>query len=129
MLCWKTCKFVSLAVLFALLSPGLLLTLPAGSKGIFMSGQTSVAAALVHAVVFAAVYMIGSHVCDHVKQYWQQRRLMRFADAMERQAQTAALYDLYEMQAEQGEALRSIASSCARPVVVTAGPGQGPRGK
>lgn len=39
--------------LFILLSPGFLLTIPAGSKGLFMSGQTSVAAVLVHAVVFA----------------------------------------------------------------------------
>jgi hypothetical protein len=40
------------AVLFFVLSPGVLLTLPPGSRGIFMSGQTSVLAALVHAVVF-----------------------------------------------------------------------------
>jgi hypothetical protein len=40
------------ALLFILLSPGVLLTLPAGSKGVFMSGQTSLLAVLVHAVVF-----------------------------------------------------------------------------
>jgi hypothetical protein len=39
-------------LLFILLSPGVLLTLPAGSKGIVMSGQTSLMAVLVHAVVF-----------------------------------------------------------------------------
>ena len=44
-----------LAALFFLLSPGVLLTLPAGSKGVFMSGQTSVAAAIVHALVFVIV--------------------------------------------------------------------------
>ena len=48
-------KFV-LVVLFFVLSPGVFLTLPAGSKGIFMSGQTSVVAALVHALVFVLVY-------------------------------------------------------------------------
>jgi hypothetical protein len=42
-------------VLFFLLSPGVLLTLPAGSKGLFMSGQTSLLAAAVHAVVFGVV--------------------------------------------------------------------------
>lgn len=42
-------------VLFILLSPGVLLTLPPGRKGIFMSGQTSVLAVLVHAVVFYLV--------------------------------------------------------------------------
>jgi len=42
-------------LLFILLSPGLLLTLPPVGKKIFMSCQTSVAAVLVHAVVFAVV--------------------------------------------------------------------------
>jgi hypothetical protein len=43
-------------ILFVLLSPGLLLTLPPLSKGIFNSEQTSVVAILVHAVVFGVVY-------------------------------------------------------------------------
>jgi hypothetical protein len=42
-------------ILFILLSPGLLLTLPPGKK-IFMSGQTSVTAILVHTVVFYFAY-------------------------------------------------------------------------
>jgi len=50
-------KFL-LAALFFLLSPGVLLTLPAGSKGIWMSGQTSVAAALVHSLVFVVVLVL-----------------------------------------------------------------------
>jgi hypothetical protein len=45
-------------ILFILLSPGVLLTLPPLSKGIFMSGQTSIPAVLVHGVVFAVVYAI-----------------------------------------------------------------------
>ena len=40
------------AVLFFVLSPGVLLTLPPGSRGVFASGQTSIAAAAVHALVF-----------------------------------------------------------------------------
>jgi len=44
-----------LAALFFVLSPGVLLTLPPGGKGIFMSCQTSVMAAFVHAIVFAVV--------------------------------------------------------------------------
>ena len=41
-------------LLFILLSPGLLLTLPAvGNSGVFMSGRTSTVAVLVHALVFA----------------------------------------------------------------------------
>ena len=42
-------------LLFFVLSPGVLLTIPAGSKGLFFSCQTSVTAALVHAVVFVGV--------------------------------------------------------------------------
>ena len=45
-------------VLFLALSPGMLLTLPPGSKGVFMSGQTSPASALVHTVVFALVFAL-----------------------------------------------------------------------
>ena len=43
------------AVLFFVLSPGVLLTLPPGSKGVFMSRQTSLLAAAVHALVFVLV--------------------------------------------------------------------------
>jgi hypothetical protein len=38
--------------LFVVLSPGVLLTLPAVGKKIFMSGQTSLMAVLVHAFLF-----------------------------------------------------------------------------
>ena len=40
-------------ILFILLSPGLLLTLPPVGKKLFMSCQTSVVAVFVHALVFA----------------------------------------------------------------------------
>jgi hypothetical protein len=43
-------------LLFILLSPGVLLTLPPGNKGVYMSRQTSLKAVAVHAVVFLAVY-------------------------------------------------------------------------
>jgi hypothetical protein len=43
------------ALLFFVLSPGVLLTLPPSSRGIWMSGQTTVLAAAVHALVFAAL--------------------------------------------------------------------------
>jgi Protein of unknown function (DUF3339) len=45
-------------LLFILLSPGLLLTLPPVGKKVFMSGKTSVVAVLVHAAVFYIVYMV-----------------------------------------------------------------------
>lgn len=44
--------------LFMALSPGMLLTLPASSKGPFISGQTSVAAILTHALVFAVIFAL-----------------------------------------------------------------------
>ena len=44
------------ALLFVLLTPGVLLTLPPGSAGIFRSGQTSGAAVGVHTLVFALVF-------------------------------------------------------------------------
>lgn len=44
--------------LFLILSPGMLLTIPQGSAGLFRSGQTSVPAALTHTVVFAVVFAL-----------------------------------------------------------------------
>jgi hypothetical protein len=43
-------------LLFVLLTPGVLLTLPPGSKGILTSGQTSGAATAVHTLVYAIVF-------------------------------------------------------------------------
>ncbi len=48
-------RMLSLILLFILLSPGMLLTLPPGGKGMFLSCETSVVAVLVHSVVFAAL--------------------------------------------------------------------------
>ena len=46
------------AFLFALLSPGMLLTLPPGGGGIFASGQTGVGPILVHTLVFAIIFAL-----------------------------------------------------------------------
>jgi len=43
-------------ILFILLTPGILLTIPPGRKGVFMSGQTSTTAVGVHTIVFALVF-------------------------------------------------------------------------
>jgi len=46
-------------ILFILLSPGLLFTIPPVGKNMFMSGLTSTSAVLVHALVFsAALYLL-----------------------------------------------------------------------
>ena len=44
--------------LFLILSPGMLLTIPQGSAGLFRSGQSSVTAAMTPAVVFAVVFAL-----------------------------------------------------------------------
>ncbi len=55
-------KYVILALLFFVLSPGVLLTLPPISKKWWMTGQTSIMAAAVHAIVFAVVlYLLNSY--------------------------------------------------------------------
>jgi len=51
----KTDLIVTTA-LFIALSPGMLLTIPPGSKGLLTSGQTSLSSALVHSLVFAIVF-------------------------------------------------------------------------
>ncbi len=53
-------ELLTLTLLFVLLSPGVLLTLPPVGKRIFMSGKTSIVSVLVHAVVFylVAVYVL-----------------------------------------------------------------------
>ena len=48
-------NYLCLAILFFLLSPGVLLTLPPVGKKIFMSGETSIIASIVHAIVFVAI--------------------------------------------------------------------------
>jgi len=44
------------AVLFILLTPGVLLTIPPGNKGVFMSGQSSMLAVGVHALLYALLF-------------------------------------------------------------------------
>lgn len=52
-------KYLVLAILFFVLSPGVLLTLPPVGKKIWMSRETSITSALVHAVVFVGIlYLI-----------------------------------------------------------------------
>jgi hypothetical protein len=51
-------KYITLAILFFLLSPGVLLTLPPVGKKIWMSSETSVMSAFVHAIVFAGLLYV-----------------------------------------------------------------------
>ncbi len=55
-------KYLTFAILFFLLSPGVLLTLPPVGKKIWMSGQTSLVASIVHAIVFVGiVYLLSQY--------------------------------------------------------------------
>jgi hypothetical protein len=45
-------------LLYIVLTPGVLLTLPPGSKGVLMSGQSSPAAVAVHTLVYAVVFAL-----------------------------------------------------------------------
>jgi len=56
--------WVSPTLLFVILSPGFLLTLPAGSRGIFMSRQTSLLAVGIHALIFALIYQLYLNSCS-----------------------------------------------------------------
>jgi hypothetical protein len=53
-----------LGLLFFVLSPGVLLTIPPCAKGLFVSGQTSLLAAAVHALLFGIIlsYLFSSDV-------------------------------------------------------------------
>lgn len=53
----KTDLIVS-TTLFLALNPGMLLTIPPGRGGLFTSGETSQAAVMTHAVVFAVVFAL-----------------------------------------------------------------------
>lgn len=64
-----------IVLLFFLLSPGVLLTIPAAGRGMFMSGQTSIMAAFVHALVFA-------FVLAYKRQIPVLRELMAAADSI-----------------------------------------------
>jgi len=98
--------------LFIVLSPGLLLTLPSGSKGLFMSMQTSVGAIFLHGLVFAILYrMISKCHLDHIKQQ-NMKMWHRAVKDMEREVMSHNISDIYHTQQEQNAALRALAQKC-----------------
>ena len=56
-------NWLMITLLFIVLSPGLLITIPAGKKGMWMSRQTSVTAIFVHAIIFIIIYQIYLNTC------------------------------------------------------------------
>ena len=59
-----TYPWIYATLLFVLLSPGFLLTIPAGSRGIFMSRQSTVFAVIVHALIFAILFNLYLNSCS-----------------------------------------------------------------
>ena len=60
---------VGLAVLFVVLSPGVLLTLPAGEQGVLTLNKAPIVPVLVHAAVFAAVYFVVKMVAGRARKW------------------------------------------------------------
>lgn len=56
-------NWLMITLLFIVLSPGLLITIPAGKKGMWMSRQTSVTAIFVHAIIFIIIYQLYLNTC------------------------------------------------------------------
>ncbi len=55
-------KYIIFALLFIILSPGLFLTIPPIGKKWWMTGQTSIKAAIVHAFIFAFIcYLLSNY--------------------------------------------------------------------
>ena len=61
-------------LMFVLLSPGVLLTLPPGSLGVFRSGQTSILAAIIHAAVFVVLLQLANMGVTRLMFYMMKKR-------------------------------------------------------
>ncbi len=64
-------NILALTLLFIVLSPGVLLTLPPVGGKIFCSGKTSLAAVLVHAVVF---YVVATYLLPGVFEGFEDQQ-------------------------------------------------------
>jgi hypothetical protein len=111
-------EFVLSFLLFVLLSPGLLLTLPSGSKGVFLSLQTSIPAVFLHAFIFASLY---AAICHCYWRYVKKTKMQKWQNAvkeMEQQVVNEQITQMYLNQYEQGEVLRELANKCTSEKVV-----------
>jgi len=103
--------FVTLA-LFIVLSPGLLLTLPSGTKGLFNSMQTSVVAILLHGIIFTCLHQLvmqcyRNHLDHNKKKMW--RHVVR---DMEHEIMNQNIAEIYVTQKEQAAALNALSNNC-----------------
>lgn len=66
-------KYLALAILFFVLSPGVLLTLPPVGKKIWMSGKTSITSALVHTIVFVGILYLIQQNTNVMEEFYQNK--------------------------------------------------------
>lgn len=95
-------------LLFILLSPGMLLTLPPVGKKVFMSCKTSVAAVLVHAVVFGLLLAYRKSIpgLRFVEPFQTDAEVVADTEvSTERTAQAKARQDLKKRQQDELKAL------------------------
>ena len=103
--------FVTLA-LFIVLSPGLLLTLPSGNKGLFNSMQTSVIAILLHSVIFTCLHQLIMHCYRHHLEHNQNKMWRHVVRDMEQEIMNQNIAEIYVTQQEQAAALSALANKC-----------------
>lgn len=58
-------------ILFVLLSPGIIFTIPSGDKGIFFSKQTSYLAVLIHTIIFIFSFGFSVELLDKYKHLFK----------------------------------------------------------
>jgi hypothetical protein len=105
-------NFIISLALFTLLSPGLLLTLPSGSKGVLMSLQTSLPAIFVHAIIFAVVHKAVTHVYWKCVNKHRAEKWRRAVKDMEQQIINDKLTHVVLNIHQQNEVLRELANKC-----------------
>ena len=100
--------------LFVLLSPGLLLTLPSGSKGVFMSLQTSVPAILLHGFIFMFLYRCLSHCYYTYLRKQQEKEWHRAVREMEQDIVNEQIAHMFIGQKQQRAILNNLVEKCDR---------------
>lgn len=110
--CHHAFKFFLCVGLFILLSPGLLLTIPGGSKGVFMTMQTSVPSILVHALIFAFLYRSISHWYWKIVKHYRAQKWQKAVREMEQDVVNQQIAYMFVNQKEQQDVLTSLVKKC-----------------
>ena len=109
------CKTAIAFILFVALSPGILLTIPSGSKGYFMSGQTSISSVLVHATIFVGVFHLINKCYKIMRDRWRIKRLAKIRRNFENKM---IMVQQQNIIMGQNAIVEEIQRSCVSPTVV-----------